>query len=262
MRRYLQEYELAGFRACITEGKAESIMAAYTAINGVPSSANKWLLTDVLRGQWGFQGYVVSDCGAVSHVVDAHHYLNTPGEAAVACLKAGLDMEGGLFAQYPDVVNNYLQPALDQGLVKPEVVDNALALVLTGRFKLGMYDPPARVPYSAIPASVIRSPEHIALARKLADESLVLLKDVPVDSTSLLPIVPTRMKKMVVVGPNADTVQLGDYSGTPTDPVTPLAGLQARAQHAGMTVTGIPWQSNKREVVPSNVLTPDLALVH
>jgi beta-glucosidase len=257
--RYLQEYELAGFRACITEGKAESIMAAYTAINGVPCSANKWLLTDVLRGKWGFQGYVVSDCGAVSHVVDAHHYVNTPAEAAAACLNAGLDMEGGLFAQYPDVVDNYLQPALDQGLVKPEVVDNALALVLTGRFKLGMYDPPARVPYSTIPASVIRSPEHIALARKLADESMVLLRNAPVDSASLLPIDPTRTKKVVVVGPNADTVQLGDYSGTPTDPVTPLAGLQARAQSAGMTLAAIPWQSDKSEVVPSNVLTPDPA---
>ena len=165
-QRYLQEFDLAGFRACITEGHAESIMTAYTGINGVPSSANKWLLTDLLRGQWGFQGYIVSDCGAVSHVTDAFHYAATPEIAIADCLNAGLDMEGGLDAKYPDVTNHYLQSALDHGLVKPAVVDHALSLVLTGRFKLGMYDPPERVPYSGIPISVVGSPEHIALAQK------------------------------------------------------------------------------------------------
>ena len=177
--RYLQEYELAGFRACIMEGKAQSIMAAYTAINGVPSSANKWLLTDVLRKQWGFQGYAVSDCGAVSNVTSEHHYVATPEEAIAACLNAGLDLEGGDFSKYPDVVDNYLPTALQKGLVSMDVVNAALAKVLTARFRLGMYDPPARVPYSKIPPSAIGSPEHIALARKLADESMVLLKNAP-----------------------------------------------------------------------------------
>ncbi len=256
--RYLQEYELAGFRACITEGKAESIMAAYTAINGVPSSANKWLLTDVLRGMWGFQGYAVSDCGAVSNIVDQHHYAKTPEEAIADCLNAGLDLEGGNFAKYPDVVDNYLQPAIDQGLVKPALVDHALSLVLTGRFRLGMYDPPERVPYSSISESVIRSPGHIALARKLADESMVLLKNAPVGGGPLLPIDPSHVKKIVVVGPNADTVQLGDYSGTPTNPVTPLQGLSTRAKSAGIAITALPWQTSQLEAIPAGFLSdPD-----
>jgi beta-glucosidase len=127
--RYLREYDLVPFQACIMEGKAESIMASYSAINGVPSSANAWLLTQVLRGEWGFQGYVVSDCGAVSNTVDQHHYAATPGEAIADCLNAGLDLEGGWFAKYPDVVDDYLPTALDKGLVKQSVVDRALARV-------------------------------------------------------------------------------------------------------------------------------------
>ncbi len=253
--RYLQEFELAGFRACIMEGKAQSVMAAYTAINGVPSSANKWLLTDVLRGQWGFDGYAVSDCGAVSNVTAEHHYVATPEEAIAACLNAGLNLEGGGFSKYPDEVNNYLPAALDKGLVTQKVVDTALARVLTGRFKLGMYDPPAQVPYSKIPPSVIGSPEHIALARKMADESLVLLKNRRSAGTALLPINPSRVKTIAVVGPYADNAQFGDYSGSATiNPITPLAGIQARAKASGITVQTLPWLSGNSDVVPASVL--------
>ena len=255
--RYLQEYELAGFRACIMEGKAQSIMAAYTAINGVPSSANKWLLTDVLRKQWGFQGYAVSDCGAVSHVTAEHHYVATPEEAIAACLNAGLDLEGGGFSKYPDVVDNYLPIALQKGMVSMDVVNAALAKVLTARFKLGMYDPPARVSYSKILPSVIGSPEHIALARRLADESMVLLKNTSSGGAPLLPINPVRVKKIVVVGPYADNAQFGDYSGSPTiTPVTPLAGLQARAKQDGISVSTLKWLSPHLTVVPPSVLSP------
>ena len=109
-------------------------------------------------------------------------------------------MEGGLDAKYPDVMNNYLPLALQQGLVTQEVVDNALRLVLPGRFRLGMYDPPARVPYSKIPMSVIGSPEHLALARKAADESMVLLKNEPLDNAPLLPIDPGKDQNDCVGG--------------------------------------------------------------
>ncbi len=255
--RYLQEFEFAGFRACIEDGHAESIMAAYTSINGVPSSANKWLLTDVLRGEWGFHGYVVSDCGAVSHVADAFNYAPTPEGAIADCLNAGLDFEGGDFAKYPDVVNNYLQGAIDQKLVTTDVVNHAVSLVLTGRFKLGMYDPADRVPYSKIPMSVVGSPEHIALARKLADESMVLLKNAPASGAPLLPIDPSKVKKIVLVGTYANTAQVGDYSGKPSIvPVTPLQGLQARALKSGITISEMPWQNKRPEVVPSSMLTP------
>ena len=151
--RYLFEYELFPFRACVQEAKAESVMASYTAINGVPSSVNPWLLTDVLRRRWGFKGYIVSDCGAISHVVDAYHYVGTPQAALAAALNAGCDLEGGYFAKYPDLVNNYLKSALDEGLVTQQTIDTALTRVLIGRFKLGMFDPEDRVPYSKIPES-------------------------------------------------------------------------------------------------------------
>ena len=254
--RYVYEYELFPFSACIREGHAESIMAAYTAINGVPSSANPWLLTYVLRKQWGFQGYVVSDCGAISHVVDSFNYAPTPEKAVADCLNAGLDMEGGLDAKYPDVMNNYLSSALQQGLVTQEVVDNALRLVLPGRFRLGMYDPPERVPYSKIPMSVIGSPEHLALARKAADESMVLLKNEPVDKAPLLPIDPAKTKTIALVGPYVDIANLGDYSGSPTGIVTILQGMQERAARAGNTVVSYPWQPGKLEVVPTDALAP------
>jgi len=254
--RYLREYELFSFRACVKEGKAESIMASYTAINGIPSVANKWLLTDVLRKDWGFKGYVVSDCGAVSHVVDAFHYAATPEEAIAACLNAGLDMEGGYFAKYPDVVNKYLGNALQQGLVKQEVMDRALGRILTGRFRLGIYDPPDRVPYSKIPESVICSPEHITLARRVAEESMVLLRNEPFGGKPLLPINSSMVKRMAVVGPNANAVNLGDYSGSPKSSVSPLEGLRKRAASTGITIDFHPWESTNEEVVPSVSLLP------
>jgi beta-glucosidase len=254
--RYLREYELFPFHACIEEGRAESIMSAYTAINGVPCSANKWLLTDVLRKEWGFKGYVVSDCGAVSHVVDAHHYASSPEEAIADCLNAGLDMEGGYFAKYPDVMNNYLPQAIEKGLVTQEVVDHAVSLVLEGRFKLGMYDPPEMVPYSKIPSSVIGSEEHVALARKLADESIVLLRNEQQGGKPLLPIDPTKSAKIFVVGPNANVMQLGDYEGNPTETVTPFEGIKERATKAGLTATLLPWSGSQLDVVPSDCLKP------
>lgn len=254
--RYLREYELFPFRACIEEGRAESIMSAYTAINGVPCSANKWLLTDVLRKEWGFKGYVVSDCGAVSHVADAHHYAYSPEEAIADCLNAGLDMEGGYFAKYPDVMNNYLPQAIEKGLVTQEVVDHAVSLVLEGRFKLGMYDPPEMVPYSKIPSSVIGSEEHVALARKLADESIVLLKNEQQGGKPLLPIDPKKSAKIFVVGPNANVMQFGDYSGMPTATVTPFEGIKERAAKAGLTATLLPWSGSLLDVVPSDCLKP------
>jgi len=256
--RYLQEYELQPFRACIEEAKAESIMSAYTAINGVPSSANKWLLTDVLRGQWGFQGYVASDSGAVFHVMDAFHYAKTPEEAVADCFNAGLDMESGKSPSAADDLNNALPKALQEGLIKPEVLDLALTRVLTAHFMVGMYDPPALVPYSKIPPEVIGSPEHIALARKVADESIVLLKNDPAGEEPLLPIHAGKIKKIVVIGPNAKSAQFGDYSGSPTiEAVTPLAGIQARAGKDGITVTSLPWYSDVKAPVPSDVLKPE-----
>lgn len=250
--RYLFEYELFPFQACVKEANAQSIMSAYTAINGIPSSGNPWLLNDVLRKRWGFDGFVVSDCGAISNMVNQHQYVSSPEAAIAASLNAGLDLEGGWFSKYPDMVNIYLPIALEKGLVTMETVDRALSRVLRGRFRLGMFDPPGRNPYSKIPESVIGSPEHIALARKLAEDSIVLLKNEPSHGVPLLPVDASRVKTMCVVGRNAELVALGNYSRRPENPVSPLQGIRARAEKSGITVTSHSWQSGKAEPIPAS----------
>jgi beta-glucosidase len=256
--RYLQEYEFAGFRACVTEANAQSIMAAYTSINGVPSACNPWLLNHVLRDTWGFNGYVVSDCGAVSHVVDAHHYAATPEAAGADCFNNGCDLEGGWYAKYPDLVNDYLPGAVEQRLIKFGQIDADVSHVLRGRFRLGLFDPPDRVPYSRISASVIGSSEHVKLARQLADESIVLLKNDPLDAGggALLPIDTKSIKTIAMVGPYADVAQFGDYSGNPAiAAVTPLAGITARAKTAGINVIKVPWPNDHLDPVPTDLLS-------
>lgn len=252
--RFLFEYELYPFRACVEEAKAASIMASYTSINGIPSVSNPLLLKEVLRKRWGFRGFVVSDCGAISNQVDQHKYVRSPEEAIAASLNAGLDEEGGWFCKYRDIVNVYLPGALKQGLVSWETVNEALRRILTVRFRLGLYDPKDRIPYSKIPPSVICSPEHDALARKLADESMVLLKNQPVGADAVLPIDRGRVTNITVVGPNADIVNLGDYSGKPRTSISPLAGIRDRAAREGIRVTYLPWQATNEEVVPETAL--------
>jgi beta-glucosidase len=181
--RYLFEYELFGFRACIMEGKAQSTMAAYTSINGTPSAANQWLLTQVLRERWGFDGYAVGDCGAAEFVSSRFKFSPSMAEGYAACLNAGLDMVGE-----DNGSNDYIQKAMDAGLIKPEIIDRAVSRLLRGRFLLGMFDPPERSPYSKIGAEEIGSAAHGELARKVADKSMVLLKNAPFGGTTLLPI--------------------------------------------------------------------------
>jgi beta-glucosidase len=252
--RFLFEYELYPFRACVEEGKASSIMASYTSINGIPSVSNPLLLKEVLRKRWGFRGFVVSDCGAISNQVDQHKYVRTPEEAIAASLNAGLDEEGGWYCKYRDIVNVYLPGALKQGLVTWGTVNNALRNILDVRFRLGLYDPQNLIPYSKIPPSVICSPEHVMLSRHLADESMVLLKNESVGDAPLLPINAAKASNILVLGPNADVVNLGDYSGKPKTSVSPLAGIRERAAREGIRVTYLPWQATNEEVVPETAL--------
>ena len=257
--RFLFEYELFPFRACVEEGKAASIMASYTSINGVPSVSNAFLLKEVLRKRWGFNGFVVSDCGAISNQVDKKHFVKTPEEGIAASLNAGLDEEGGWFCKYRDMVNVFLPGALKQGLVSWETVNLALERILTVRFRLGLYDPPEQLPWSKIPPSVISSPEHVALARKLAGESIVLLRNAPLDVNAgnpLLPVDPTHVNKIVVAGPNANVMQYGDYSGYPKNPVNPFEGINGRANKDRIAVTLLPWISSLLHVIPPDVLSP------
>jgi len=227
---------LPAFRAAVVEAKAGSVMCAYNAINGEPACANQFLLQDQLRGWWGFKGYVVSDCGAVLDIHDGHKFRATQPEASAISLKRGMDNE---CVDYIDRVTDdhdykpYLE-AVKQGYLKESDIDATVTRLFTARVKLGMFDPPEMVPYNSIDESLLDSAAHRDLARKIANESMVLLKN-----DGVLPL-KTSGIRIAVVGPLADQTEvlLGNYNGTPTHTVSILEGL--RKEFAGATVNYVP----------------------
>ena len=252
----LDTYEPA-FRAAVVQGKAGSIMCAYNAINGEPACANQFTLQDQLRQKWGFQGYVVSDCDAVRDIFTGHRYRPTQAQATAISVERGMDNE--CYGSVPNAKDNtdykpYIE-AVQQGYLSENALDTALIRLFTARMKLGMFDPPEDVPYTKIPESELSSPEHRALARKLADESMVLLKN---DGT--LPL-KSGIKSIAVVGPLADQtrVLLGNYAGTPTHTVSMLDGLKAAYPNAKITyVPGTQFLRSDGNPLPDSVLTtPD-----
>jgi beta-glucosidase len=250
----LDTYEPA-FRAAITEGKAGSVMCAYNGINGQPACANQYLLEDQLRGKWGFEGYVVSDCDAVRDIFTGHRYRPTQAQSSAISLERGMDNEcygGG--AEYPKDNSDYkpFVEAVQQGYLSQDAMDTALVRLFTARMRLGMFDPPDMVPYSKIDEKELDSAEHRELARKLADESMVLLKN---DGT--LPLKP-GIRNIAVVGPLADQtrVLLGNYAGMPTHTVSMIDGLKAEFPNARITfVPGTQFLRNEGNPVPNNVLS-------
>jgi beta-glucosidase len=245
-------YEPA-FRAAIVEGKAGSVMCAYNAINGEPACANQYLLQDQLRGKWGFQGYVVSDCDAVRDVAANHRYRSTQAQGAAISVIRGMDNECVTFtSRFGEPVDKAYIDAVQQGYLPESTLDTALIRLFTARMKLGMFDPPDMVPYTKIDEKELDSAEHRALARKLANESMVLLKN---DGT--LPFKP-GIKKIAVIGPLADEtrVLLGNYAGTPTHSVSVLDGLKAEFPNATITyVPGTQFLRNDGNPVPNSALT-------
>ncbi len=224
-----REYHLEPFRIAVQEGHPEAVMAAYNAINGVPCHANRRLLTEILREEWGFDGYVVSDCGGVSSIWDSHHKAPDEVSAAAAALNAGIDLECGeaFFRQY-------LAQALEQGKVTEERIDEAVTRVLIARIKAGQFDPPESLPWYKTPFSVIACEAHGELAYEAAVKSAVLLKN-----NGILPL---RQKDITVAvcGNNAGVAQFGDYSGIPVhEPVTPIEGIRA---YKDAKVIYTPWQ--------------------
>ena len=217
--RMLYEYWLPHFRDCIVEGKAQSVMASYNAINGVPSNINPLLLTEILKHQWGFQGFVVSDLGGVETMIKGHLKGGMTYEDAVAqSLIAGCDFSDKEF-------ETYLPGAVRKGLLPEARLNDAVFRVLRDRIRLGEFDPQALVPYSTISTNVICSPEHRALALKVAQESIVLL----VNRNDFLPLDKAKLKKVAVIGPHADTFTPGGYSGKAERPLKPLQGIRNRA---------------------------------
>ncbi len=252
----LDTYEPA-FRATVTEGKAGSVMCAYNAINGQPACANEFLLVDQLRNKWGFQGYVVSDCGAVRDIFSGHRFRPSQSQASAISLERGMDNEcADFFAKVKDDhdYKPYIE-AVQQGYLSESAIDTSLVRLFTARIRLGMFDPPDLVPYSKIDESELNSPAHRALARKLANESMVLLKN-----DGVLPL-KADVAKIAVVGPLADQtrVLLGNYNGIPTHTVSLLEGLKAEFPRASITyVPGTQFLRNDGNPVPSNLLsTPD-----
>ena len=248
-------YEPA-FRAAIVEGKAGSVMCAYNAINGQPACASQYLLKDQLRGKWGFQGYVVSDCDAVRDVAANHRYRPTQAQGAAISVMRGMDNECVTFtSRFGEPVDKAYIDAVQQGYLPESVLDTALIRLFTARIRLGMFDPPDMVPYTKIDEKELDSAEHRAHARKLANESMVLLKN-----DGLLPLQP-GIRKIAVVGPLADQTRplIGNYAGQPTHIVSILDGLRAEFPNATVTfVPGTQFLRAEGTAVPDALLsTPD-----
>ena len=216
---------LPAFRATIVQAKADSIMCAYNAIDNSPACASKELLQDILRGDWGFKGFVTSDCGAVDDFYEpnAHHTSPDKESAAAAGIKAGTDTNCG-------TTYLALTRAVQKGLIKESEIDVSLKRLFTARMKLGLFDPPSQVPYASIPYSEVDSPAHRELALKSAHEAMVLLKN----SNGTLPLSGSRAKTIAVIGPNAAELSAieGNYNAIPRNPVMPVDGIAAEFKGA------------------------------
>jgi beta-glucosidase len=247
LERDMRETYLPAFRATVVEGGAYSIMCAYNSVNGEPVCANKTMLQEILRNEWGFKGYVVSDCDAVADIYKNHKFTKTEEEGVAVAVKAGTDLTCG---------NEYkaLIPAVRQGLISEAEIDRAVKRLLEARFRLGMFDPPEMVPYSRIPFEVNDSAQNRALALKAAQESIVLLKN----EKNILPL-SKDLKNIAVIGPNADFVDalVGNYNGVPSKWTTPLEGIRRKVS-ASTKVTyalGTNLTGEALVQVPSSTLT-------
>jgi beta-glucosidase len=214
--RMLYEFWLPHFKDCIVEGGAQSIMASYNAINGVPNNISKLMLTDILRDKWGFKGFVVSDLGGVNTMVQGHEKGKMAFADAVAqSINAGCDFSDKEFREY-------IPTAVQQGLLTEDRLNESVRRVMRERFLLGEFDPPSMVPYSKIPFSVVGDKEHIDLALKAAQESMVLMTN----KNHILPLDRNKIKTIAIIGPHADRFTGGGYSGIPISAVKPLDGIK------------------------------------
>ncbi|HKA17827.1 MAG TPA: glycoside hydrolase family 3 C-terminal domain-containing protein [Blastocatellia bacterium] len=217
-QRDLYETYLPAFQACVTEAGAYSVMCAYNRYMGEPCCAQNKLLRTILRDEWKFPGYVVSDCGAVYDIHKFHKVADGPAAASAIAVKIGTDLECG--TDYRALIE-----AVKSKLISEEEIDLAVKRLFTARFKLGMFDPSEMVPYARIPIEANDSEVHRRLALQAARESIVLLKN----QGGILPL-RKSLKRVAVIGPTADDLQilLGNYNGTPSRYVTPLNGIEQK----------------------------------
>jgi len=246
--RDLRETYLPAFRATIVDANAQSVMCAYNRFRGAPCCGSIELLKLTLRDNWGFDGYVVSDCWAIMDIYRTHRVVRTAAEAAAMGVATGTDLNCG-------VTYDSLLVAVERGLISEEQIDVSLRRLFRARFKLGMLDPPERVPYASIPYTVNDSEEHRALALEATRKSIVLLKN----EGRLLPI-RRDLATIAVIGPNADDVDvlLGNYNGIPAAPITPLEGIRRAVGPETRVLyargTDVAENTPTLEVVPSTAL--------
>jgi beta-glucosidase len=222
----LADTYLPQFEATVREGHAASIMPAYNRVNGEACAASPGLLRKTLREAWGFDGYVVSDCGAIDDIRQGHGLVDSVERASALALNAGTDLSCG--GEYKALLR-----AKEQGLVTEAAIDRAVSRLFTARIRLGMFDPPGGVRWTQTPMSMVDSPAHRQLARVAAQESIVLLEN----RGGVLPL-GAGIRRLAVVGPTAadGDVLLGNYHGTPSHAVTLLDGMRERAQARGVKV--------------------------
>jgi beta-glucosidase len=241
----LEDTYLPAFRATVTEAKAGSVMCAYNSIDGAPACANTMLLADTLRKDWGFGGYVTSDCAAVTDISEGHKYSVDLEHASVAAVKAGTDTSCG--REYGTLVK-----AVKDGLISESEIDRSVERLFTARFEMGLFDDPAKVKYAQIPFSEDDSAAHRKLAMDAAGKSIVLLKN-----DGVLPLKKSMI--VAVIGPNAASLTAieGNYNAVPSHPVLPLAGMEAMFGVGQVRYAqGAPYVSELSLPVPRTVLHP------
>lgn len=220
--RDLYETYLPAFKAAVEEAHVQSIMCAYNRFRDKPCCGSDILLSNILRKQFGFDGYIVSDCGAISdfYTKNTHHVVDRPAQAMGWSLSAGTDLN---CEESKAFVEDHLDEAIRKGMVNEKDINTSVKRLFKARFKLGMFDPESQVAYAQIPMSVVGSPEHLKLTEEAAEKSLVLLKN-----TGILPL--KKVRKIALIGPNANnpTILIGNYNGDPINPTTPLKALQER----------------------------------
>jgi beta-glucosidase len=244
----LNDTYLYAFRKTLSAGGAYSVMCAYNSLDGSPACASNFLLKDKLRGQWKFPGYVVSDCGAIGDIFHGHKFTSSLAEASAKAVKAGTDLTCG--NEYVSLVE-----AVQKHFISEEEINQSLRRLFVARVRLGMFDPPAEVPYSNIGMDQVANEEHQRLALKAAEESMVLLKN----ENHILPL-SKPPANIAVIGPASDDpdVMLGNYYGTPRHLITPLAGIQRKFGGRSKIhwALGSVYAGSTTALVPPSVLTP------
>ena len=252
-KRDLWETYLPAFKDLIVDAKVYSVMGAYNRVDGESASASWMLLSDILRKQWGFEGYVVSDCGAINDIFDSHKIVNTQEEAAALGIRRGCDLNCG------SVYQRALKKAVSQGLIGIKEIDLSVYRLMLARMKLGMFDPTELVPYAQIPFELNNSRAHDDMALKMAHKSMTLLKN-----NGILPLNKNLIKKIAVIGPNADNINAlrGNYYGSASNPVTIINGIKAKAgteievvYHKGVSLV---TSQNKDSLVLSKEILKDI----